>query len=334
MTSVQTTKIGKAAVRDAEAEMGMVAKAGPFGQTLVEAARQRPDIAAVSADLKKYTDLTAFAQMFPERYVEVGMAEQNLVCVAAGLAKSGLTVVATSFAAFLSRRTLDFIVMQVALPRARVILVGATPGVSATFGPSHTTVEDLAMMRAVPNLTVLDPTDPQEAAEALAWALECDGPVYLRQPFNRASTQRPEGQVLPPFEVGRAHVVREGEDLTMVVTGDRLQSALRAAESLARDHGVESAVIRATSVKPFDDETVAHWAHRTGRVLTVENHSLHGGLFSTVCEVVAARAIAARVAGNGVKDVFPPFGTPGHVPVVLGMTDADVVADALALMEK
>lgn len=320
-----------APVRSAEEEMGLLARAGPFGQALVAAARQHDDIVAVSADLAKYTDLGAFAELFPERFVEVGMAEQNLMCVAGGLAHSGLRVVASSFGAFLTRRALDFLVMQIALPRARVTVIGGVPGIAASFGPSHAGIEDLAALRAIPHLTVIDPCDPVEAAEALRWSLDHDGPTYLRLPFNRPSSARPEGQVLPPFAPGKAAVLREGTDLVLVAGGERLQTALRTADALAVQ-GVSAAVLRASSVKPFDAETVAVWAGKTGKVLTVENHSLAGGLFSQVCEVVASRAIRARVAGNGVPDRFPPFGTPAHVPAQMGMSDADVLAAAEALL--
>ena len=194
---------------DAARAMGL-RKAGPFSAVLCEVAREREEIVAMSADLRKYTDLLAFSAEFPDRYIEVGMAEQNLVAAAAGLARSGLTVVASSFAAFLTRRAQDFTIMQVALARADVKLIGAVPGISATFGPSHTAVDDLAIMRAAPNMVVIDPCDPTETAQALRWALDYDGPVYLRQPFNRAATARPVSDSLPSFELGKCHVLREG----------------------------------------------------------------------------------------------------------------------------
>lgn len=324
------TKHVESTVRDAAAEMGVSAKAGPFGLALLGAAARRSDLVATSADLKKYTDLTAFAKQYPDRYVDVGMAEQNLVCVAAGLARAGYGVVATSFAAFLTRRALDFIVMQIALPKLPVVLVGATPGVSATFGPSHTGVEDLAIMRAVPHMTVLDPADPAEAAEALTWALDAGGPVYLRQPFNRADTARTD-DTIPPFVVGEAAVLRTGDDLTLVSSGDRLRCALAVADRLMVE-GYDVSVVRAGSVKPFDAETVAECARRTRRVVTLENHSLRGGLFSTVCEVVASRSIPAIVAGNGVDDTFAPFGSPPHVLSSLSMAEDDVTQLALELL--
>jgi transketolase len=306
---------------DAARAMGL-RKAGPFSAVLCEVAREREEIVAMSADLRKYTDLLAFSSEFPDRYIEVGMAEQNLVAAAAGLARSGLTVVASSFAAFLSRRALDFTIMQVALARADVKLVGAVPGISATFGPSHTAIDDLAIMRAAPNMIVIDPCDPTETAQALRWALDYDGPVYLRQPFNRAATARPVSDSLPSFELGKCHVLREGTDLAIVAGGDRVINAVEAADVLAHE-GIDATVVRSSSVKPFDADTIAEVAQEHRVLVTIENHSIYGGLFSAVSEVLARRGIGRRVTPLGVGDEFPPFGSPAHTSRTLGLdTDA------------
>lgn len=313
----------------AAAAMGLRSKAGPWGQALLDAAAERDDIVAVSADLKKYTDLTAFAKCYPDRYVEVGMAEQNLVMTAAGLARAGLTVVATTFAAFLARRALDFAIMQIALPRANVKLIGATPGISATFGPSHTAIDDLAVWRAVPNMIVIDPADPAEAAEALTVALDYDGPVYLRQPFNRASAKRIVE--MPPFELGRAALLRDGADVGIIASGDRVGEALIAADVLATS-GVHAAVLRVSTLKPFDGDAVADLAARTGRLVTAENHSVIGGLFSAVAEALARRGVTVPVRPVGVPDVFPPFGSPDYTADLLGMSSRHIVEAALVVM--
>jgi transketolase len=313
-----------AASTGAAAAMGMRVKAGPWGRALVDAAARRADIVAASADLKKYTDLSAFAATFPDRYIAVGMAEQNLMMTAAGLARAGLTVVATSFAAFLGRRAVDFAIMQIALPRANVKLVGATPGISATFGPSHTSIDDLAVWRAVPNMVVIDPADPVEAAQALTMALDYDGPVYLRQPFDRAAARRTTD--LPPFELGKAAVLRVGADVGIVASGDRVPEALTAADTLAGD-GIDATVLRVSTIKPFDGDAVADVAARTRRLVTAENHSIIGGLFSATAEALARRGLAVPVTPIGVPDVFPPFGSPEFTAELLGMT-ARHIADA------
>ncbi|WP_343598851.1 transketolase C-terminal domain-containing protein [Mycobacterium sp.] len=308
----------------AAAAMGMRARAGPWGRALVDAAARRPEIVALSADLKKYTDLSAFAAEFPARYIAVGMAEQNLVLTAAGLARAGLTVVATSFAAFLSRRAADFAVMQVALPRADVKLIGATPGISATFGPSHTSIDDLAVWRAIPHMVVVDPADACEAAQALTVLLDYDGPVYCRQPFDRpAARHTPE---LPPFELGKAATLRDGGDVGIVASGDRVPEALAAAETLAGE-GIQATVLRVSTIKPFDGDAVADVAARTRRLVTAENHSIVGGLFSATAEALARRGLGVPVVPIGVPDVFPPFGSPAFTAELLGMTSRHI-ADA------
>ncbi len=315
----------------AAAAMGMRVKAGPWGRALVDAAARRPDIVALSADLKKYTDLSAFAAAYPDRYIAVGMAKQNLVLTAAGLARAGLTVVATSFAAFLSRRAADFAVMQVALPRANVKLIGATPGISATFGPSHTSIDDLAVWRAIPNMMVIDPADAYEAAQALTVALDYDGPVYLRQPFDRPAASRT--QDLPPFELAKAALLRDGDDVGLIASGDRVSEALTAADTLAGD-GIDATVLRVSTIKPFDGDAVAGVAARTHRLVTAENHSIVGGLFSATAEALARRGLGVPVTPVGVPDTFPSFGSPEFTAELLGMTSRHIADAARAAVAR
>lgn len=329
MTQTSAKSLSSQSSPSAAAQMGLASKVGPWGSALIEAAATRQDIVALSADLKKYTDLKGFAEAFPDRYIEVGMAEQSLVLSAAGLAYSGLTAVATSFAAFLGRRTLDFATMQIALPKANVILVGATPGISATFGPSHTSTDDLAIWRTVPNMTVIDPMDPLEAAQAMTYLLNRGGPAYLRQPFNRASAVRT--LELPAFEFGKAQILRTGSDVAIIASGDRVSEALLAAETLDAE-GVSASVVRSSTIKPFDGDTIAEIAANCPHIVTAENHSVIGGLFSTVSESLVRRGVAAKVTPIGVPDVHPPFGSPDYTSAVLGMTSADIAKAALDLL--
>lgn len=308
----------------AAANMGMRSRAGSFGKALLAAAATRPEIVGLSADLKKYTDMTAFAEVYPDRYVEVGMAEQNLVMVAAGLAHVGLVPVATTFAAFLTRRAHDFTIMQVALPKANVKLIGSVPGILSSFGPSHTSIDDLAIMRAAPNLVVIDPSSSIEAGEALAAALDHDGPVYLRQPFDRGDADEVPGR--PPFRLGQIAMLRDGHDVAIVALGAMVKHALCAADLLA-ERGISAAVTATPTLKPFDAEAVAALAERVRVVVTVENHSVVGGLFSTVAEALVRHGVCRRVEPVGVRDVFSPFGSFDYLVQVLGM-DAPAIADA------
>lgn len=317
----------------AAAQMGIGARiSGPFGSALIAAASERDSIVAMSADLKKFTDLTEFAALFPDRYFEVGMAEQNLVMAAAGAASTGLTVVASSFGAFLNRRAADFAVMQIALHRRDVKIIGAVPGVTASFGPSHTSIEDVGYWRSVPNMTVIDPVDPVECAEALTVTLDIPGPVYLRQPFNRAVSTRDEGATIRGFELGKAHIVREGGDIAIISAGDRLFDALEAADTLAAK-SINATVVHSSTLKPFDTATVATIAERFGRVVTIENHTVYNGLFSAVSEVIARNGLRCRVEPVAVDDEFPMFGTPDYVAGRLGLTPQGVIRAVRKLIE-
>lgn len=315
----------------AAASMGLSIQAGRFGQALIDAAERRSEIVALSADLKKYTDLAAFAARFPDRYVEIGMAEQNLVMVAAGLANAGLVPVATSFAAFITRRAQDFTVMQVALGRKNIKLIGAVPGLLCSFGPSHSSYDDLAIMRATPNMVVIDPTCADEVGEAIASALDHDGPVYMRQPFDRGQDDAIAGR--PAFRIGKGVRLRDGNDVGIVATGAMLHRALTAADILA-GRGVEATILSMPTIKPFDGDAVAEIAERTGALVTVENHSNIGGLFSATAEALAERGIAAVVKPIGIRDVFPPFGEFDFLVRILGMDTEDIAAAAEAALRK
>jgi transketolase len=312
------------------AQMGMRADAGPFCRALITAAQQRPEIVALSADLSKYTDLNAFAETFPERFLNVGMAEQNLVLVAAGMAQAGLVPVATTFAAFMTRRATDFTVMQVALPKANVKLIGAVPGVSSSFGPSHTSIDDLAAMRAIPHMTVIDPCDNIELAEALTAALDHDGPVYLRQQFaaHGAPVTAPEPR--QPFRIGSSQLMRKGSDIGIIASGFLVGEALKAAE-LLQQAGIDAAVLNVPTLKPFDGDGVLELAATTRTLVTAENHSVIGGLFSAVAETLARAGCPARVHPIGVPDRFPDFGSRDYLAAQLGMNAAAIAAAAKGL---
>lgn len=315
----------------AAAQMGLRSSAGPFADALIVAAQARPEIVGVTADLAKYTDMQAFEEAFPDRFVSVGMAEQNLICVAAGMAQGGLVPVATTFGAFLTRRAQDFTIMQVALPRANVKLIGGVPGVTAGFGPSHTAIDDLAIMRAAPNMLVIDPCDTHELGQALTAALDHDGPVYLRQPY--ATHGGPPASGRDAFVLGDAELLRSGGDVGIVASGMMVAAALEAAEALASE-GISASVLKISTLKPFDGEAVAALAARTKMLVTAENHSVIGGLFSAVCEALVRHRVFATVEPIGVADVFPPFGGLGYVAEQLNMTAGSVAGAARKLLER
>jgi transketolase len=321
------------ATRPSTAEqMGRLTKAGPFGRALLAVAKRRPDVVGVTADSAKYTDLRPFQERYPERFVDVGIAEQNLIAVAAGLAMTGLTPVATTFAVFATRRALDFIAIQCALPRANVKIVAGLPGICSTFGPTHQGIDDLAHMRVLPGMTVIDPCDPVEMEQATIAAVDHDGPVYLRQLLGNN-----EPVVLDPethrFEIGRARLLREGGDVGIVASSIMVARALEAADALAAK-GIAAAVLKVSTLKPFDADAVAELAARTGAIVTAENHSTIGGLHSAVCEALAGAGVRARTAAVGMRDEFGVFGTLPYVSRVHRMTAGDVEAAAAGLVER
>ena len=303
----------------------LLEKSGPFGRAILEIGERRPDVVTLSADVAGVTGLAPFARAFPERFVNVGMAEENLISVAAGLAKAGFVPVATTFAVFATRRALDFIAIQCALNRANVKIVAALPGIYSTFGPTHQGIDDLAHMRALPNMTVLDPCDNVEMAEAAAAAVEFEGPVYLRELLGRETEDVDRGA--HRFAIGPAQLLREGVDVGIVTSGIMVRRSMDAAAELAQ-RGVDAAVLKVSTIKPFDDAAVVALARETGALVTAENHSVIGGLFSATAEALARAGAQVPVRAVGVQDEFCSFGSNPYVARTHGLTAEAVVAAA------
>jgi transketolase len=244
---------------------------------------------------------------------------------------SGLVPVATTFAVFLTRRAFDFAAMQVALHGGNVTLACSLVGLGSTFGPTHQGIDDIAHMRAIPGMTVIDPCDPVEMEQATHAALEIDGPVYLRMLLGK------EPVVLDPgtheFELGRATLLRNGGDVGIVASSIMVAASLAAADELSAD-GIEAAVLKVSSIKPFDDESVNQLAERTGRLVTAENHSVIGGLFSCVAESLARGGVSIPVQAVGMQDEFGSFGTIEYNRDKHGLTAGAVKAAALRSIER
>jgi len=261
----------------------------PFGQALAALGRERPEIVGLTADLGKYTDILPFRDAFPERFFNVGMAEQNLIAVAAGLARTGKIPFATTYGVFATRRAYDFIAIAVAHSRINVKVIAGLPGLTTGYGGTHQAIEDLALMRMVPGLVVIDPCDATDIAQATAAIAEHDGPVYMRLLRGKvpvvldAATYR--------FAIGKAARLREGGDVGIVATGLMTERALDAAAALAR-RGIDAGVLHVPTLKPFDADAVAAFAASVDRVVTAENHVKVGGLASLVVEALFERGIA------------------------------------------
>jgi transketolase len=303
----------------------LLEKSGPFGRAILAIGERRPEVVTLSADVAGVTGLAPFAQRFPDRFVNVGMAEENLISVAVGLSKAGFTPVATTFAAFATRRALDFVAIQCALNRANVKIVAALPGIYSTFGPTHQGIDDLAHMRALPNMTVIDPCDNVELQEAADAAVEYEGPVYLRELLGRET--KDVDRAGHHFEIGPAQLLCEGSDVGIVASGIMVRRAQDAVAALA-ERGVSAALLKVSTIKPFDGEAVERLARETGALVTAENHSVIGGLFSAVAEVLARRGTGVPVRPVGVRDEFCSFGSNDYVARTHGLTAEAVAAAA------
>ena len=275
--------------------------AAPFGHALVELARQDERIVGLTADLSKYTDLHIFANAMPERFYQMGMAEQLLMSAAAGLAREGFIPFATTYAVFASRRAYDFIAMAIAEENLPVKIVCALPGLTTGYGPSHQATEDLSIFRGLPNMTIIDPCDADDIAGMVPAIAAHDGPVYARLLRGKVPSVLTRHKPDYRFELGKAQTIREGKDVLMVSTGFMTMRALDAAEQLAKD-GIDVAVLHVPTIKPFDKATILAEARKGGRlVVTAENHTVVGGL---------GEAVAGTLLTNGVTPEFRMIGLP------------------------
>lgn len=266
------------------ASEGQRVKAAPFGKALVEYAANRSNIVAMTADLGKYTDLHLFAQAYPERYYQMGMAEQLLMGAAGGMAKEGLIPFATTYAVFGTRRAYDFIHQVIAEENLNVKICCALPGLTTGYGPSHQATEDLAMMRAIPGMTIVDPCDALDIEQAVPQIAEHTGPVYMR--LLRGNVPLVLDEYNYKFELGKAKLLCNGNDVLIISSGFMTMRALEAAKQLEHD-SVSVAVLHVPTIKPLDEATIMAEAQKTGRLVVVaENHSVVGGLGEAVASLL------------------------------------------------
>ncbi|WP_375459217.1 transketolase family protein [uncultured Enterovirga sp.] len=275
----------------------------PFGHALAALADTRPEIVGLTADLGKYTDLHIFAERHPERFYQMGMAEQLLMSAAAGMAREGFQAWATTYAVFASRRAYDFICLAIAEEVLDVKVVCALPGLTTGYGPSHQATDDLAMFRAMPNLTIIDPCDAHEICQIVPAIADHRGPVYLR--LLRGNVPLVLDEYGYSFELGRAKLIRDGADVLVVSSGFMTMRALEAATALAADR-IDVAVLHVPTIKPLDEATILAEAGRNGRLVVVaENHSVVGGLGEAVAGVMMRSDVRpARFRQIALPDLF------------------------------
>ncbi|MBC7190504.1 transketolase family protein, partial [Candidatus Aerophobetes bacterium] len=277
------------------------------------------------------TKVSYFRERFPERFIPVGIAEQNMIGIAAGLATCGFVPFAATFACFASRRVCDQVTVSVAYPRLNVKIVGAYPGLFVgKNGATHQSLEDIAIMRSIANMVVIEPFDGRETEQVVEFACEYDGPVYLRIGRDEVSSS-----ILPSgyrFQLGKGCVVKEGEDLTLISTGMLLEDTLEVAFLLEKE-GITSRVINMSSIKPIDEELIVDSARKTGRIVTIENHNIFGGLGSAVAEVVCEK-FPVPVKKIGINDVFGKSGTNEEMKKYFGLTVEDIAKKVLDFLKE
>ena len=300
----------------------------PFGQALAALGRERPEIVGLTADLGKYTDILPFRDAFPDRFFNVGMAEQNLIAVAAGLARTGKVPFATTYGVFATRRAYDFIAIAVAHSRINVKIIAGLPGLTTGYGGTHQAIEDLALMRMVPGLVVIDPCDATDIAQATAAMADYDGPVYMR--LLRGKVPVVLDAATYHFAIGRAARLRDGKDIGIIATGLLTERALDAAPALAR-RGIDAGVLHVPTLKPFDADAVAEFAASVDRIVTAENHVKVGGLASLVAEALFERGIAKPLTRIGLPDSYIECGSVPHLQSVYGLSTDRVVETVAAL---
>lgn len=287
------------------ADVKKIATRESYGAALVELGKKHADVVVLDADLAAATKTGMFKKEFPDRFIDCGIAESNMMGVAAGIATTGKVPFASSFAMFAAGRAFEQVRNSIGYPHLNVKIGATHAGISVgEDGATHQCNEDIALMRTIPGMVVINPSDDVEAKAAVEAAYEHEGPVYMR--FGRLAVPVINDRPDYKFELGKGVVLREGTDLTIIATGLPVGSALEAAEKLAAE-GVSAKVINIHTIKPLDKELIVAAAKETGKVVTVEEHSVIGGLGSAVCDVLAEEA-PTKVKKIGVYDVFGESG--------------------------
>lgn len=302
-----------------------------YGKTLVELGKADPHIVVLDADLAGSTKTVDFAKVFPERFFDMGIAEQDMISTAAGLAACGKIVFASTFAVFGSGRAWDQVRMSVAYTRLNVKIVVTHGGITTgEDGASHQANEDIAIMRALPNMTVIVPADAVQTTQVIRAAAKFYGPMYIR--LSRAKTEVIYGDRDLDYQIGRGIVLREGDDVTIFAAGIMVAQALEAAERLQTE-GISCEVIDLHTIKPLDKELIIRSAEKTGAVITAEEHSIIGGLGGAVAEVLVENC-CVPMARVGIRDTFGESGKPDELLVKYGLTPKDIVFAAQNVIKR
>ena len=319
----------KQAVKQAEAKNEKMATRQAYGKALVEIGAENKNLVVMDADLSKSTMTAEFAKAYPERFFNMGIAEQNLYATACGLALSGKVVCASTFAMFAAGRAFEIIRNSIGYTHANVKVCATHAGITVgEDGASHQTFEDIALMRTIPGMVVVNPSDGASAKVLLKQVIEMDGPAYVR--LGRAAVPMfYDEAAASELKLGKGSCLREGKDLTIIATGIMVSEAMIAASELA-SKGIDARVIDMHTIKPLDEEIIVKAASETGAIVTAEEHSVIGGLGSAVAEVVVKK-VPVKMAMVGQQDTFGESGKPDELKAKYGMTAADIVRAALSV---
>lgn len=276
-----------------------------LGNTLTKLAKENSNILVLDADLSSSIKTDGFKESLPKQFLEMGIAEQNMIGVAAGLSTLGFIPFASSFAVFASRRVYDQIVASVAYPKLNVKIIGAYVGLFVGMnGATHQALEDVAIMRAIPNMVVVEPVDGLETEEIVKFAVNYNGPIYLRIGRDTMSSIVSSDY---KFQLGKSVIIKDGSDITIISCGAIFDEVLSAALLLEKE-GIRARIINMSSIKPIDEEAIIKAAHETGKIVTIENHNIIGGLGSAVAEVLSEK-YPVKLKRIGIRDVFGKSGT-------------------------
>ncbi len=310
-------------------EVEQVPTRNGFGEALVELGGSNPNVVALTGDLAESTRVLEFAKKYPDRFIEVGVAEQNMMGLAAGLALYGKIPFASSYATFSPGRNWDQLRVSVCYSEANVKVIGAHSGISVgPDGATHQALEDIAITRVLPNLTVIVPCDAIETKKAILAMANMKGPAYIRFAREKTPVMTVDGS---PFEIGKAYTMRDGSDVAVIGAGPILFGALVAAERLAKQN-INVRVINLHTIKPIDREAIILAAKECGAVVTVEEHQINGGIGSAICEVLS-EGLPTPVIRVGVQDHFGESGTPEELFKKYGLGDEGIEAAIHKVME-
>ena len=302
-----------------------------YGNTLKELGAKYPNLVVMDADLSGSTKTSVFAKEYPERFFNMGIAEQNMYGAAAGLALSGKIVCASTFAMFASGRAFEIIRNSIGYTHANVKVCATHAGITVgEDGASHQTFEDIALMRTIPGMTVVNPSDGASAAELLRQVIAMDGPAYVR--LGRAAVPFfYSEETAKDIKLGKGNTLREGKDITIIATGIMVSEAMKAAEELAVE-GIDCRVIDMHTIKPLDEDIIVKASLETGKIVTAEEHSVIGGLGSAVAECVSQKA-PCKIYMVGQKDTFGESGKPEELKAKYGMTASDIYKAVHVMMK-